>query len=59
MKVFTRVVQAVLSGILAAFIALLIVSLFNVILPLQLDASGWAGVIGILVAIYVFLTNEP
>jgi chromate transport protein ChrA len=57
----SRLVRAIIYGLVAALIALVLIAILSALIPaVSIDASWWAGVIGLLVGLYVFFTGtEP
>lgn len=57
--VVTRLVNAVVQGIIAgAIVAVLLFVVSKLVPGLEIDASLWALIIGVLVALYVFVNGS-
>lgn len=54
-----RAIRATIAGLIAFIVALVILLIISVLLPgVSIDAKFWAGIIGLLTALYTFLTGE-
>jgi TM2 domain-containing membrane protein YozV len=58
-NLLTRAIKAVITGLVAGVIVALLLLVISALIPgVQIDASLWGTIIGILTALYVFVTGE-
>lgn len=55
----TRLVNALFAGVITAVVVLIVLILVDTIFPgTSVDASFWAGIIGLLSGLYVFFIGD-